>query len=224
MVKTIEQSDTKGVAAWNSFIQTQHLSDQQSAQFKEYLELLLAWNQDINLTTIESVATIISHHFQDSLAVADVVALTANDMIVDVGSGGGFPGIPLKIKFPELRVILLEVQHKKITFLNTVIEQLGLQGIEVCSYDWRTFLRKTTYPVTYFMTRASLRPDELIRVFKPSSPYKDATLIYWASKHWIMGAPEEPFYKKEVEYSIEHKRRRLVFFGNYPEKSAPFDK
>ncbi len=216
-MKTIELTDTKGVVAWQSFITAQQLTDAQAEQFKRYLELLLAWNEDINLTSIESVATIISHHFQDSLAVAQQVQFNEQDMICDVGSGGGFPGIPLKIRYPYLKVLLIEVQHKKIAFLTTVIKELGLTDIEVCSYDWRTFLRKTSYSITYFMARASLRPDELVRLYRPSSPYRLATLIYWASRQWQMSSVEAPFYAREASYIIEHKRRRLIFFSQRPD-------
>src|ERR1700722_9127911 len=99
--------DAKGDKAWESFVKEQALSPMQEQQFKRYLELLVTWNQDINLTSIESVATIISHHFEDSLRVGDHVTFTAYDMVGDIGSGGGFPGIPLKIKYPELSVVLI---------------------------------------------------------------------------------------------------------------------
>jgi 16S rRNA (guanine527-N7)-methyltransferase len=212
-MKTIESTDTKGLAAWQLFIKNAALTEEQAHQFKRYLELLLAWNEDINLTSIESVATIISHHFQDSLAVAEQIDFKDGDMICDVGSGGGFPGIPLKIKYPFLRVVLIEVVHKKVHFLNTVIKELGLQDIEVCSYDWRTFLRKTSHPINYFFARASLRPDELIRLFSPGWAYSGATLVYWASRDWQMGEKEASFFIKESSYSIDHKKRRLVFFA-----------
>lgn len=212
-MKTIDPTDSKGLAAWQSFIEKENLTEQQTQQFKRYLELLLAWNEDINLTSIESVATVISHHFQDSLAVTQAVSFTQDDMICDVGSGGGFPGIPLKIKYPHLKVILIEVQHKKRVFLQTVIQELGLTDIELNAYDWRTFLRKTTYPITYFLARASLRPDELIRLFSPSTAYHNAILIYWASKSWQLGPKEQPYFIKETSYSVDSKKRRLIFFG-----------
>lgn len=211
-LKLIESEDTKGLTAWESFIAREHLSDQQAQQFRRYLDLLIAWNEDINLTSIESIATIISHHFQDSLSVAQEVTFKEGDALCDVGTGAGFPGIPLKIKYPFLKVVLIEVQHKKRQFLQAVIDALGLENVEISSWDWRTFLRKTNYPITYFLARASLRPDELIRLFKPSSPYRHAELIYWASRDWQIGQEESPFFRKEYPYSIDHKKRRLIFF------------
>ena len=71
------------------------------------------------------------------------VDLNKVKVIVDVGSGAGFPGIPLKILFPHLGIILIEVNKKKQRFLQTVIRILELKDIEVCGLDWRTFLRKT---------------------------------------------------------------------------------
>ena len=212
-MKTIDPADSKELVAWQTFIEKEQLTEQQTQQFKKYLALLRAWNQDINLTSIEQVSTIISHHFQDSLAVAQVVSFSPDDMICDVGSGGGFPGIPLKIKYPQLKVILIEVQHKKRVFLQTVIEELGLTDIEISPYDWRTFLRKTSYPITYFLARASLRPDELTRLFSPSTSYHNATLIYWASQSWQLEPKEQPYFSKETAYSIDAKKRRLIFFS-----------
>lgn len=204
--------DAKGDKVWESFVKKQALSPLQEQQFRRYLELLVMWNKDINLTSIESVATIISHHFEDSLSIGSYVTFTAQDMVADIGSGGGFPGIPLKIKYPELPVVLIEVHQKKVAFLTTVIKELGLTGIEIYTLDWRTFLRKTTYPITYFVARASISLEEMVRLFSPGFAYKNATLIYWASQHWIMGVQEAPFFSKEVAYTIEHKKRRLVFF------------
>jgi len=130
--------------------------------------------------------------------------------VADVGSGAGFPGIPLKIIFPHLGVVLIEVTKKKQKFLQTVINELGLEGIEVCDLDWRTFLRKTESPIEYFLTRASLDPLELSRMFKPACPYKNAGLVYWASEEWEAAPRLKEFVKKEYEYVIKRKKRKLV--------------
>ncbi len=133
-------------------------------------------------------------------------------MIADVGSGAGFPGIPLKILFPQIKVILIEVSKKKIEFLTTVIQRLGLQECQVYDLDWRTFLRKTAEPISVFVSRASLHTDELIRMFKPSCIYNDRLLVYWASKDWAITPLEKPFFACEELYTIKQKRRRLIFF------------
>ena len=138
------------------------------------------------------------------------IDLSAITTICDVGTGAGFPGIPLAIKYPQLRVILLEVSHKKIDFLDLVINKLELDNVEIYPHDWRTFLRTTDDSVNLFCARASLQPEELIRLFKPGCSYKDATLVYWAASDWLPVGKEESFIKKEVPYSVGNKKRKLV--------------
>ena len=197
---------------WLAFIKKYQLSEQQAAQFMQYLLLLQEYNELFNLTTIIESANIIAYHFCDSLAVSNYVDFTRITMLADVGSGAGFPGIPLKILFPSIEVKLIEVTFKKIEFLNTVITALGLQAIEVVRLDWRTFLRKTHDPIDIFVSRASLHTPELMRMFKPNCPYKDRTLTYWASKDWQLSSEDSPFFLKEELYKIKHKHRRLIFF------------
>lgn len=207
-----EKYGTKISQAWNAFVDQEQLTVAQAHAFEQYAHLLLAWNDVMNITTITDIPVLLRDHFQDSLRFGDHVSLTANDWVCDVGTGGGFPGIPLKIMHPDVHMILLEVNHKKVQFLNTVIATLGLEGIEVCTFDWRTFVRKAPYPITLFVARASLRPDELVRIFKPGSAYKHADLVYWASRNWELGDKEAPFFAKEEQYDLDDKHRRLIFF------------
>ncbi len=197
---------------FKQFVGQENLSSEQASQFERYLALLLEWNDKINLTAITQPSQIIKDHFQDSLYLKEQVDLKTISMICDVGSGAGFPGIPLKIAFPHLKVILLEVTLKKVQFLTAVIKALDLQDIEVCELDWRTFLRKTNHTIDLFVTRASLPMEELLRVFKPSSPYNQRTIIYWASQHWVPTEKDKPFVVKEFSYKVGFKVRKLVFF------------
>ena len=205
--------DEKDHAAWRDFIRQENLNSEQEEQFKKYFQLLIEWNERMNLTTITHPVDIIAYHFQDSLHIDRFVDFKTISSFVDVGTGAGFPAIPLLIKYPHLTGILIEVNHKKVTFLNTVLEALALPQVILSDVDWRTFLRKTEFDVQLVLSRASLHTDELMRMFKPSSPYKNATLIYWASKEWILSKIEEPFFIKEIFYHIKNKKRRYVFFG-----------
>ncbi|MCL5876109.1 MAG: 16S rRNA (guanine(527)-N(7))-methyltransferase RsmG [Candidatus Dependentiae bacterium] len=209
----IDQLGKKGEQAWKQFCKKYELTGTQQEQFARYISLLRTWNENINLTAITEPATIITHHFQDSLEISNYIDIEKMAHIVDVGSGAGFPGIPLKIKYPEIKITLIEVTGKKIAFLRMVIQELGLEGIELYTLDWRTFLRKTDEPVDLFVSRASLAPAELVRMFKPSSPYKDSLLIYWASKEWQSEAEELPFLQKEYSYQIGSKKRRFIVFS-----------
>jgi 16S rRNA (guanine527-N7)-methyltransferase len=202
----------KDRSVFDHFIKQEGLSDLQAAAFVQYSELLLKWNEHINLTAITDIHKVITHHFEDSLYVRRHVHFESLSMIADVGTGGGFPALPLKICYPHLRIILIEVTMKKVRFLQTVIQELNLKNIEICTFDWRNFLRKTSYPVDLFVSRASLQPEELLRIFKPSSPYKNSSLIYWASKNWAPNSEVEPYITEDISYKMHHKTRRFIFF------------
>ena len=104
------------------------LTDEQEQKFYEYMKLLKEWNEKINLTTITEEQDILLKHFIDSLTILKY--LNDNDNIIDVGTGAGFPGIPVKIVNETLNVTLMDSLNKRILFLNDVIEKLKLEGIK----------------------------------------------------------------------------------------------
>lgn len=103
------------------------LNEEQIEQFYKYMDLLLEWNQKINLTAITEPEEIIQKHFVDSITIEKY--LNKNAEIIDVGTGAGFPGIPLKIIRPDLKITLLDSLNKRVNFLNNVIENLELSSI-----------------------------------------------------------------------------------------------
>lgn len=199
------------IQLWQRFIDDESLTQKQADQFRRYYALLTEWNNRINLTAITSLSDVIDYHFRDSLSLGHVIDLNSIRMIADVGTGAGFPGLALKIKYPYLRVVLIEVVQKKIKFLHTVIQELGLIDIEVVSLDWLTFLRTTKYPIELFCARASLAPDVLVTMFVPKCVYRKAELVYWASFSWEAQPSVVSFLQKEVSYSVGQKQRKLVF-------------
>lgn len=104
------------------------LHEEQINQFYQYMQLLLEWNKKINLTAITNPEEIILKHFIDSMTIASHIQ--KNKKLIDVGTGAGFPGIPLKIMRDDIEVILLDSLNKRVNFLKDVIEQLGLTKIE----------------------------------------------------------------------------------------------
>lgn len=212
MIATKNQFEN--IPIWHDFIRQYSLTEKQAAQFATYLTMVRTSNELFNLTAITEPEQIIAYHFQDSLAISTCIDLKTITMIADIGSGAGFPGIPLKIAFPHIRVELIEVSRKKIEFLESVIDALGLEDCAVCAMDWRTFLRKTDEPIDLLVSRASLHTDELMRMFKPSSPYRQKLLAYWASKEWQPGPIEKPFLAADKDYTIKSKKRRIIFFSS----------
>ena len=101
------------------------LSDNQLAAFQQYAELLVEWNQKMNLTAITEPEEIAVKHFVDSLMLLKYIDIPENAALIDVGTGAGFPGIPIKIFSPSVQVALLDALNKRVGFLNTVSEALG---------------------------------------------------------------------------------------------------
>ena len=105
------------------------LSAKQMDQFASYFHLLIEWNKKMNLTAITEREEVYLKHFYDSITLAFSEAFTAKGKLCDVGSGAGFPSLPLKIVFPELEVTIVDSLNKRITFLTTLVETLKLEGV-----------------------------------------------------------------------------------------------
>jgi 16S rRNA (guanine527-N7)-methyltransferase len=124
------------------------LNHAQLSQFSTYLDLLLRWNARINLTAVRHPEQIVARHFGESLFTArslysDGWQLTTDNWLLDVGSGAGFPGLPIKLWAPALRLTLIESQHRKATFLREVIRALALPNADVFSGRAEAFTWKT---------------------------------------------------------------------------------
>ena len=105
------------------------LSDLQATNLLTYYEMLVEWNKVMNLTGITEFEDVLLKHFIDSVAICQITDMSKVHTVMDVGTGAGFPGMPLKIVFPHLKITLLDSLNKRIQFLNAVIEKLELKGI-----------------------------------------------------------------------------------------------
>ena len=106
------------------------LSDSQYDQFIKYYEMLIKWNEVMNLTAITEFDEVIVKHFVDSISLIKAIDVNKKINIIDIGTGAGFPGIPLKIAYPNLKITLLDSLNKRVGFLNEVISELELKDIE----------------------------------------------------------------------------------------------
>ena len=123
------------------------ISDNQLEKFDKYMRLLLEWNEKINLTAIVEPDEVKIKHFLDSLTVLKYIH--DDDKVIDIGTGAGFPGIPLKIMKPDAKITLLDSLNKRINFLNIVIEELGLKNIEAIHGRAEEFARNKMYREKY---------------------------------------------------------------------------
>lgn len=125
------------------------LTDHMKKQFDQFYELLVEWNKVMNLTGITEYEEVNSKHFADSISIVKAMDMNSIDSVIDIGTGAGFPGIPLKIAFPHLKVTLLDSLNKRINFLNTVIDELGLENITTIHGRAEDFAKKNEYREQY---------------------------------------------------------------------------
>lgn len=121
------------------------LTQKQKVQFLKYYEYLVEKNKVMNLTAITEFEEVVEKHFADSLAAAAVYKIGDFSSVIDVGTGAGFPGIPLKIVYPHMNIVLLDSLNKRVQFLNEVIELLGLQGAEAVHGRAEDYAKKEEY-------------------------------------------------------------------------------
>lgn len=187
------------------------LSEKQISQFMTYYDLLVEWNSFMNLTAITEFNEVIDKHFIDSLAICEYVDFKNGDSLIDIGTGAGFPGIPLKIVFPELRITLLDSLNKRIKFLDTVIESLELENVETIHGRAEDFAKQQSYREKYdfVISRAVANLATLSELCIPFAKEDKYFISYKAEKCneeledakkaiYILGGKVE----KQIEYKL----------------------
>jgi 16S rRNA (guanine527-N7)-methyltransferase len=184
--------------------------DDQILQIQQYIGILLAWNDKVNLTAIRNPLEILHRHFCESMFAGISVPLERG-RLADVGSGGGFPGLPLKILRPGLHVFLIESNIKKATFLAEVIRELGLKGAQVIVRRYEE-LGEEIAPLDYVCSRALGEfPKFLDWAHSPQIAAKQVIL-------WI-GANDLPEIQRIFNWdwqepiSVPNSLRRLLLVG-----------
>ena len=142
------------------------LSESQINQFNRYYELLIEYNKVMNLTRIVDYEEVLEKHFYDSLTMCNKVDLN-NSSLVDIGAGAGFPCIPLKIAYPTLNITVVDSLTKRMTFLETVIKELGLKDIKCLAKRGEDFAKLHREEFDYVTARAVARLNILDEICLP---------------------------------------------------------
>ncbi|WP_273341294.1 16S rRNA (guanine(527)-N(7))-methyltransferase RsmG [Alloiococcus otitis] len=187
------------------------LNQDQLDQFDRYLKLLQEWNEKVNLTAITESEEVYLKHFYDSICLAKYVDLASSDFrLCDVGSGAGFPALPLKILFPNLRVTIVDSLRKRIDFLEVLVEALGLTGVDLYHDRAETFGQNKDFRASFDYTtaRAVARMNVLAELCLPLNKLGGTFIAMKASS-----APEE----------LEEAKAAIATLGGKVREDAAFD-
>ena len=187
------------------------LNDSQLLDIAKYLDLLKRWNQTIPLTSIEQDDEIVSRHFGESIFGGSLLPIERG-RLADVGSGAGFPGLPLKIAFPELQVTLLEPNIKKCAFLREIQATLLLTGLEVVRSRYENFPASPD-SLDFICSRALGGYKRLLQwskaVLRPGG-----RVILWLGVEDSILLSRTKGWNWELPVSIPESRRRVILIGS----------
>jgi len=186
------------------------LSDKQVLQIQQYMSILLMWNEKINLTAIQDPLEILNRHFCESMYAASAMSLE-NGRLADVGSGGGFPGLPLKIVRPELQVFLVESNVKKATFLAEVARELELRDTRVLVSRYEE-LGEEVAPLDFVCSRAL---GEFVPFLEWARSEKVAAkqVILWIGARDLAEIQKVRTWEWREPIAVPHSLRRLLLVG-----------
>ncbi|MGN1000792.1 MAG: 16S rRNA (guanine(527)-N(7))-methyltransferase RsmG [Bacilli bacterium] len=131
-----------------------NLTEEQLEQLEKFYQMLIYWNEKINLTTITEKEDVYLKHFYDSLTLCKIIDFNKQKFLCDVGTGAGFPGIILKIIFPHLEITLIDSLNKRITFLKNVIQELKMSKIEAIHIRMEDYSKKNIEKFDIITSRA----------------------------------------------------------------------
>lgn len=143
------------------------VSPEQRDQFNRYYALLLEWNQRINLVSRRDVDRIVGRHFPESIAVLAAYGFPFGATVVDLGTGAGLPGIPIKIMRPDLQVLYLDSKNKKMSFIQDVVKELDLKQVQVVCGRIEEWQRKQELAFDCVVCRAVADLSKLWRWSRP---------------------------------------------------------
>jgi 16S rRNA (guanine527-N7)-methyltransferase len=188
------------------------LSSRQIEQLATHFALLLRWNEKINLTSVRKPEEIATRHFEESLFLATLLPPPAG-LLVDIGSGAGFPGLPLKIVWPSAKTVLLEPNNKKATFLKEVIRACGLKEITVRTERLEQAMAEDLAGQASLVTmRAVAATPELLRDVR-SLLMPGGRAALFVSDRDAAELAKHPAFQWEPPAAIPHSDRRVILLG-----------
>ncbi|KUP20817.1 16S rRNA (guanine(527)-N(7))-methyltransferase RsmG [Paenibacillus sp. DMB5] len=214
------------------------LSSRQLEQFELYYQELVSWNEKMNLTGITERDQVYTKHFYDSLSLAFYVDLTQVNSLADIGSGAGFPGIPLKICFPHIKLTIVDSLSKRISFLQHICDTLGLSGVQLihgrAEDVARQFAHRDAYDVVTARAVARLsllnefclpftRKDGILAAMKGNDPGEELTEAARSLKELRAELKKVESFSLPVEESARHIvmiRKTGATPAKYPRKAG----
>jgi 16S rRNA (guanine527-N7)-methyltransferase len=188
------------------------VSDVQVQQIQQYTSLLLAWNDKVNLTAIREPSDILYRHFCESMY-AGVALSVENGRLADVGTGGGFPGLPLKILRPDLQVFLVESSVKKATFLAEVVRALGLTHTSVMVSRYED-LGEELAPLDYVCSRAVGEFATFLE-WAGSERVSARQVVLWIGGRDLDEVRRIPGWQWREPITVPHSIRRMLLVGSH---------
>ncbi len=184
--------------------------DNQVLQIQQYMKIFLTWNEKVNLTAIRDPLEILYRHFCESMYAAEAIPLEKG-RLADVGSGGGFPGLPIKIMRPDLQVYLVESNIKKVTFLAEVIRELGLRGAQVLARRYEE-LGEEVAPLDYVCSRALGEFPDFLE-WARSEQIAAKQVILWIGARDLPEIRQIQTWDWLEPIQVPHSLRRLLLVG-----------
>jgi len=186
------------------------LTKEQIDQFLVYFEMLTEWNEVMNLTTITEYDEVMKKHFIDSISLCKAYDTAKNISVIDVGCGAGFPGLALKIAYPNFKVTLLDSLNKRVQFLETVIEKLGLTDITCIHGRAEDFAKK-----------GKLRESFDLVVSRAVANL--TTLSEYCLPYAKVGGYFIPYKSEKVAEEIVNAKKAIQILGGSLERQVEFD-